>query len=83
MLYLYTSILFYTYNKITMSKEEYTTGERVKVSPTLTGLGEWITGRITEVEDKKQLGICITMRADDSEVFFAQERWVEKVVSST
>ncbi len=66
-----------------MSKEIYTPGELVRISPTLTGLGEWIEGRVTEIENKKQLGICITMRADDGEIFFAQERWVEKIISST
>ena len=53
--------------------------DRVKINPTKTGLGEWIEGTVLEVEQSKLLGTTITMRANDGQIFYGEEKWFKKV----
>ena len=54
-------------------------GDKVKVSPDLTGLDNWLEGVVIDVEDNKFNGIVISMKADDGRIFFGQERFFEPI----
>jgi hypothetical protein len=51
------------------------TGEKVKISPELTGFEEWLEGSVIEVEKNKFNGIIIAMKTQDGRIFFGQERF--------
>lgn len=48
------------------------TGDKVQVSPDLTGLDDWLTGTVIDVEDNPFNGKVITIKADDGRMFFGQ-----------
>jgi hypothetical protein len=48
-------------------------GDRVLVSPQVTGEKEWIEATIIEVEQNPFVGIVITVETDDKNVFFEKE----------
>lgn len=48
-------------------------GERVLISPQVTGEKEWIEATIIEVEQNPFVGIVITVETDDKNVFFEKE----------
>lgn len=52
-------------------------GERVKVSPDLTGLDTWQEGVIVDIEDNRFNGIVISIKLDDGRIFFGQERFFQ------
>ena len=54
-------------------------GDKVKVSPDLTGLDNWLEGVVIDVEDYKLNGIVISMKADVGRIFFGQERFFEPI----
>ena len=54
-------------------------GERVKVSPDLTGLDNWYEGVIVDVENNRFNGIVISIRLDDGRIFFGQERFFQPI----
>lgn len=54
-------------------------GDKVKVSPDLTGLDSWVEGKVIEVENNPFNGIVITIKADDGRMFFGQIRFFEPV----
>ncbi len=49
------------------------TGDRVLISPQVTGRMEWTEATIIEVEKNPFVGIVITAKADDGEIFFEKE----------
>ena len=65
-----------------MSSQDIKVNDSVEINPTKTGLGEWISGRVIEVENKGILGTCITMISEDRETYFGEIRWFRKVVST-
>lgn len=50
-------------------------GDKVQVSPDLTGLDIWLPGIVTEVEDNPFNGTVITIKTDDGRMFFGQIRF--------
>lgn len=49
------------------------TGNRVLISPQVTGRADWTEATIIEVEKNPYVGTVITARADDGEIFFEKE----------
>ena len=54
-------------------------GERVKVSPDLTGLDAWHEGIIVDIENNRFNGIVISIKLDDGRIFFGQERFFQSL----
>ncbi len=54
-------------------------GERVKVSPDLTGLDTWYEGIIVDIENNRFNGIVISIKLDDGRIFFGQERFFQSL----
>ena len=54
-------------------KTNFKVGQRVWVSPQLTGKTDWIEATITEVEHNPFVGIVIEVRTDAGEFFFEKE----------
>ncbi|MCO5249272.1 MAG: transcriptional regulator [Chitinophagales bacterium] len=48
-------------------------GDRVLISPQVTGRTDWTEATIIEVETNPYVGIVITAKADDGEIFFEKE----------
>ncbi|MFD1166587.1 hypothetical protein ACFQ2C_13310 [Sphingobacterium daejeonense] len=46
------------------------TGDRVLVAPQVTGREDWTEATITEVEQNPYVGIGITAKVDNGEIFF-------------
>lgn len=44
--------------------------DRVKISPDLTNLSEWILGTVFEVENNPFVGTVISAKTDDGRIFF-------------
>ncbi len=55
------------------NKTNFKVGDRVLVSPQVTGEKEWIEATIIEVEQNPFVGIVITVETDDKNVFFEKE----------
>ncbi len=54
-------------------KSIFRVGERVCVSPQLTGKPDWVEATVTEVEQNPFVGIVIEVRTDIGELFFEKE----------
>ena len=54
-------------------KSIFRIGERVWVSPQLTGKPDWVEATVTEVEQNPFVGIVIEVRTDIGELFFEKE----------
>jgi hypothetical protein len=54
-------------------KSIFRVGERVWVSPQLTGKPDWVEATVTEVEQNPFVGIVIEVRTDIGELFFEKE----------
>jgi hypothetical protein len=48
-------------------------GERVLISPQVTGEKEWIAATIIEIEQNPFVGIVINVKTDDGIIFFEKE----------
>jgi hypothetical protein len=48
-------------------------GDKVLISPDLTGLGDWINAMVIEVENNTFVGIVISAETEDRNVFFGKE----------
>ena len=55
------------------NKTNFKVGDRVLVSPQVTGEKEWIEATIIEIEQNPFVGIVITVETDDKNVFFEKE----------
>lgn len=55
------------------NQTNFKVGDRVLVSPQVTGEKEWIEATIIEVEQNPFVGIVITVETDDKNVFFEKE----------
>ncbi|TDQ77824.1 hypothetical protein [Sphingobacterium yanglingense] len=51
------------------------TGQRVKVSPELTGLGEWVEGLVIKIRKNPFLGIEIAIKDSLGRIFFGEEKY--------
>ncbi len=54
-------------------KSIFRVGERVWVSPQLTGKPDWVEATVTEVEQNPFVGIVIEVTTDIGELFFEKE----------
>ncbi|UOE40828.1 transcriptional regulator [Chryseobacterium suipulveris] len=54
-------------------------GDRVLISPQVTGRPDWIEGTVIQVENNPFVGIVITAKSDDGETFFEKEYLFKKV----
>jgi hypothetical protein len=57
------------------NKDVMKTGEKVKVSPELTGLGEWIEGMVIKIRKNPFLGVEIAIKDSLGRIFFGEERY--------
>lgn len=48
-------------------------GDNVFISPDLTMLKDWVSGRVIEVEQNPFVGIVISAETEDGNVFFGQQ----------
>lgn len=48
-------------------------GERVLVSPQMTGYSDWIEATIFEIEENPFVGIVINVKTDNGIIFFEKE----------
>ena len=48
-------------------------GDRVLISPQVTGRPDWIEGTVIQVENNPFVGIVITAKSVDGETFFVKE----------
>ena len=55
------------------NQTNFKVGDRVLVSPQVTGEKEWIEATIIEIEQNPFVGIVITVETDDKNVFFEKE----------
>jgi hypothetical protein len=51
------------------------TGEIVKVSPKLTGLENWIEGRIIDIENNPFKGKVIALKDNLGRIFFGEQKY--------
>lgn len=55
------------------------TGDKVKVSPDLTGLNEWIEGNVIDVEKNPFKGVVIAIKDMLGRIFFGEEKFFKPV----
>lgn len=48
-------------------------GDKVLISPNLTGLEDWINGTIIEIENNPFVGIVISAETKDKNIYFGYE----------
>jgi len=54
-------------------------GEKVKVSPELTGLGEWVEGFVIKIRKNPFLGIEIAIKDSLGRIFFGEEKYFKSL----
>lgn len=50
-------------------------GDRMKVSPQLTALPDWVEGEVIDVEKNPFLGLVISIKDKLGRIFFGQSRY--------
>ncbi len=48
-------------------------GDRVLISPQVTGYSDWLAGTVLDVEKNPFVGVVITAKTDDGVIFFDKE----------
>ena len=51
-------------------KSIFRVGERVWVSPQLTGKPDWVEATVTQIDNKPFVGVVINVKTDIGELFF-------------
>ena len=54
-------------------------GDYVMISPELTNQPGWINGEVIEVEDNPFVGIVVSVRTADGDIYFEKESMFKKV----
>jgi len=54
-------------------KSIFRVGERVWVSPQLTGKPEWVEATVTQIDNNPFVGVVINVKTDIGELFFEKE----------
>ena len=54
-------------------------GEKVKVSPTITGLTEWIEGTIIKIRQNPFLGLEIAIKDNMGRIFFGEAKYFQSI----
>lgn len=52
-------------------------GDKVRISPDVTGLNDWIEGIVIDVEENRFNGIVITAETAEKIVFFGPQKFFE------
>jgi hypothetical protein len=60
-------------NSNEQSNKTMSTGDRVLISPDLTGLSDWTEGRVVEIENNTFNGIVLAAETDDENIFFGKQ----------
>ncbi len=47
-------------------------GDSVEISPDLTKLSDWVSGKVIEVEHNPFVGIVISAKTEDGVIYFGQ-----------
>ena len=50
-------------------------GDKMKVSPDLTGLDEWVQGEIIDVEHNPFTGLVLSIKDNLGRIFFGQSKY--------
>ena len=50
-------------------------GDKMKVSPELTGLDYWVSGEIIDVEHNPFLGLVLSIKDSLGRIFFGQSKY--------
>jgi len=54
-------------------KSIFRVGERVWVSPQLTGKPDWVEATVTQIDNNPFVGVVINVKTDIGELFFERE----------
>ena len=54
-------------------------GDRVLISPQITNRSSWTEGTVMKVEQNPFVGVVITAKSDDGEIFFEKEYLFQKI----
>lgn len=54
-------------------KSHFKIGERVLVSPQVTGFPDWIEATVIEIEKNPFVGIVVNVKTDEGIIFFEKE----------
>ena len=54
-------------------KRIFRVGERVWVSPQLTGKPDWVEATVTQIDNNPFVGVVINVKTDIGELFFEKE----------
>ena len=54
-------------------KSIFRVGERVWVSPQLTGKPDWVEAMVTQIDNNPFVGVVINVKTDIGELFFEKE----------
>ena len=54
-------------------------GEIAKVSPELTGLDEWVEGKVIDIEKNPFRGIVIAIKDSVGRIFFGEEKYFKQI----
>lgn len=54
-------------------KSIFRVGERVWVSPQLTGKPDWVEATVTQIDNNPFVGVVINVKTDIGELFFEKE----------
>jgi hypothetical protein len=55
------------------------TGDQAKASPKLTGLEDWVTGTVIDIEKNPFKGIVIAIKDASGRIFFGEEKYFELI----
>ncbi len=61
-----------------MAKEIFLIKEKAKVSPSLTGLSDWIEGVIIKIIKNPFLGEEIAIKDEQGRIFFGEKKYFKK-----
>ena len=50
-------------------------GDRMKASPQLTALSDWVEGEVIDIEQNPFLGVVISIKDKLGRIFFGQSRY--------
>lgn len=50
-------------------------GDKMKVSPELTGLDHWVSGEVIDVEHNPFLGLVLSIKDNLGRIFFGQSKY--------
>ena len=53
-------------------------GDKVKISPDLTGLEEWLEAIVIEVDDNRFNGVVISAKTSDGVIYFDRKSFSKK-----